>query len=68
MLAPPRTGDLVCPNEPNGGTPTDRPNRGHGLGDEPHMMRRRWDYFVGHLLGAEPPQGYEICQLTEPIR
>ena len=24
------------------------------------MMRRRWDYFVKHLLGAEPPKEYEI--------
>ncbi|MDX2415467.1 MAG: DPP IV N-terminal domain-containing protein, partial [Bacteroidales bacterium] len=36
------------------------PNRSHGFGNEPYMMRRRWDYFVLHLLGAEPPQGYEI--------
>jgi dipeptidyl-peptidase-4 len=34
------------------------PNRGHGFGNEPYMVRRRWDYFVRHLLGAEPPQGY----------
>ena len=32
------------------------PNRGHGFGNEPYMMRRRWDYFVRHLLGAEPPE------------
>jgi hypothetical protein len=24
------------------------------------MMRRRWDYFVEHLLGAEPPKEYQI--------
>ncbi len=36
------------------------PNRRHGFGNEPYMMRRRWDYFVRHLLGAEPPVGYEI--------
>jgi dipeptidyl aminopeptidase/acylaminoacyl peptidase len=36
------------------------PNRGHGFGSEPYMLRRRWDYFVRHLLGAEPPQGYEL--------
>jgi hypothetical protein len=24
------------------------------------MVRRRWDYFVKNLLGAEPPQGYEL--------
>jgi hypothetical protein len=23
-------------------------------------VRRRWDYFVRYLLGAEPPQGYEL--------
>ena len=22
------------------------PNRGHGFGSEPYMVRRRWDYFV----------------------
>ena len=32
------------------------PNRGHGFGGEPYMMRRRWDYFVEHLLGVEPPE------------
>ncbi len=34
------------------------PNRGHGFGNEPYMMRRRWDYFVKNLLGAEPPKEY----------
>ncbi|HEX7118219.1 MAG TPA: DPP IV N-terminal domain-containing protein [Longimicrobiales bacterium] len=34
------------------------PNRPHGFGNEPYMMRRRWDYFVRHLLGAEPPEEY----------
>ena len=36
------------------------PNRGHGFGNEPYMVRRRWDYFVKHLLGAEPPANYEM--------
>ena len=36
------------------------PNRRHGFGNEPYMMRRRWDYFVRHLMGAEPPREYEI--------
>jgi dipeptidyl-peptidase 4 len=40
------------------------PNRRHGFGNEPYMMRRRWDYFVQHLLGAEPPEGYEIGRRT----
>ncbi|MGY8777944.1 MAG: alpha/beta hydrolase family protein [Longimicrobiales bacterium] len=43
------------------------PNRRHGFGNEPYMMRRRWDYFVRHLLGAEPPQGYKIGQMDRPI-
>lgn len=43
------------------------PNRGHGFGNEPYMMRRRWDYFVTHLLGAQPPQGYEIGRMERPI-
>ncbi len=30
-------------------------NRRHGFGNEPYMMRRRWDYFVEHLMGARPP-------------
>jgi dipeptidyl aminopeptidase/acylaminoacyl peptidase len=36
------------------------PNRRHGFGNEPYMMRRRWDYFVRHLLGAEPPKEIEF--------
>ena len=32
------------------------PNRAHGYGpDSRYAMRRRWDYFVRNLLGAEPP-------------
>ena len=42
------------------------PNRGHGFGNEPYMVRRRWDYFVRNLLGAEPPQGYELRQPGPP--
>ena len=35
------------------------PNSRHGYGNYmPYMMRRRWDYFVRHLLGAEPPKEY----------
>jgi dipeptidyl aminopeptidase/acylaminoacyl peptidase len=36
------------------------PNRNHGFGNEAYMVRRRWDYFVRYLLGAEPPAGYEL--------
>lgn len=36
------------------------PNRGHGFGRESYMIRRRWDYFVKHLMGAQPPKEYEF--------
>jgi dipeptidyl aminopeptidase/acylaminoacyl peptidase len=37
------------------------PNAGHGYGrDSGYMMRRRWDYFVRHLMGAEPPKEYQV--------
>ncbi len=36
------------------------PNRNHGFGNEPYMVRRRWDYFVRYLLGAEPPHEFEL--------
>jgi dipeptidyl aminopeptidase/acylaminoacyl peptidase len=28
--------------------------------DDNYSMRRRWDYFVKNLLGAEPPKEYQI--------
>ena len=31
-------------------------NRSNNL----YFMRRMWDYFVTHLLGAQPPAGYRI--------
>jgi dipeptidyl aminopeptidase/acylaminoacyl peptidase len=37
------------------------PNAAHGYGGASnYMMRRRWDYFVQHLLGATPPKEYQI--------
>ena len=36
------------------------PNRDHVYDLDPYAMRRRWDYFVRYLMGAEPPQNYEI--------
>ncbi len=37
------------------------PNAAHGYGAaNNYMMRRRWDYFVTHLLGATPPKEYQI--------
>jgi len=42
------------------------PNRAHSFGNEPYMVRRRWDYFVRYLMGAEPPQGYELHPSARP--
>ncbi|HMO79219.1 MAG TPA: DPP IV N-terminal domain-containing protein [Pyrinomonadaceae bacterium] len=43
------------------------PNARHGYGaDNFYMMRRRWDYFVRHLLGADPPKEYEIRPVQDP--
>ena len=37
------------------------PNQHHGYGNMTnYMTRRRWDYFVRYLLGAEPPKEYEL--------
>jgi dipeptidyl-peptidase 4 len=43
------------------------PNRRHGFGDEPYMVRRRWDYFVRYLMGAEPPKEYELKPPPNPL-
>jgi dipeptidyl-peptidase 4 len=44
------------------------PNRGHGFGNEAYMVRRRWDYFVRYLMGAEPPREYELHAPTTTPR
>jgi len=43
------------------------PNAGHGFGAASnYVMRRRWDYFVRHLLDAEPPRDYVIANAPAP--
>ncbi|MDH4044841.1 MAG: S9 family peptidase [Gemmatimonadota bacterium] len=42
------------------------PNQTHGLGRHAYFQRRRWDYFVEHLLGVEPPAGYRITAFDPP--
>lgn len=53
------------------------PNRNHGLVDlgrgksaprelDPYFVRRRWDYFVEHLLGTRPPANYQIGAPRKP--
>lgn len=41
------------------------PNRGHGYYSEDYMMRKRWDYFVEHLKGVDPPKEYEFGMLDQ---
>ncbi|MFT6204825.1 MAG: dipeptidyl-peptidase-4 [Spirosomataceae bacterium] len=37
------------------------PNARHGYGnDRNYIMRRRWDYFVQHLMSATPPKEFKI--------
>jgi dipeptidyl-peptidase 4 len=44
------------------------PNDRHGYRGQSgtYVMRRRWDYFVKNLLGAEPPREYELKTKTDP--
>jgi dipeptidyl-peptidase-4 len=37
------------------------PNVGHSIQLNRYFIRRKWDYFVKHLLEAEPPAQYEIA-------
>jgi len=37
------------------------PNQRHGYGDmTKYMTRKRWDYFVTHLLDAKPARGFQL--------
>ncbi|TWX73694.1 S9 family peptidase [Colwellia sp. C1TZA3] len=38
------------------------PNRGHGFARKPYMMRKRWDYFVQHLMGLTPPKEFTFSE------
>ncbi len=43
------------------------PNSAHGYGSYSlYMMRRRWDYFVKNLSGAEPPKEYQLKTKSDP--
>jgi dipeptidyl-peptidase-4 len=43
------------------------PNRNHSFATDPYFNRRRWDYFVKNLLGAEPPKGFELKAVIPPL-
>ena len=37
------------------------PNKTHGFGDQNnYFMRRKWDYFVEHLKGLDPPKNFSL--------
>jgi dipeptidyl aminopeptidase/acylaminoacyl peptidase len=36
------------------------PNTNHGSAASLYFQRRRWDYFVRHLLGVDPPKEFKI--------
>ena len=38
------------------------PNHGHGFARKPYMTRKRWDYFVQHLMGATPPKEFTFSE------
>ncbi|MBO6576497.1 MAG: DPP IV N-terminal domain-containing protein [Rhodothermales bacterium] len=38
------------------------PNSRHGFRQGEYWMRRRWDYFVRHLKGVEPPKEFQFGQ------
>ncbi|GHN01981.1 dipeptidyl peptidase IV [Cytophagales bacterium WSM2-2] len=43
------------------------PNARHGYGgDSNYMMRKRWDYFVQHLMQATPPKDFQIKFTLDP--
>jgi dipeptidyl-peptidase-4 len=46
------------------------PNMFHGESGEHalYLVRRRWDYFVQHLLGVTPPANLEIKEDRDPPR
>ncbi len=37
------------------------PSASHGFGDRRYFMKRRWDYFVEHLKGVEPPSDFRFA-------
>ena len=43
------------------------PNARHGFGmDSDYIMRRRWDYFLAHLMQATTPKEYLIKVDPDP--
>ena len=36
------------------------PEERHGFGDKRYFMKKRWDYFVEHLHGIQPPEDFRF--------
>ena len=36
------------------------PNSAHGVARFAYVIRKQWDYFVKHLLGCQPPEGFAL--------
>ena len=36
------------------------PGEGHSFKEHPYYIRKRWDWFVEHLLGVKPPKEYIV--------
>ena len=41
------------------------PNQDHFLNNSDYFIRKRWDYFVEHLLGAQPLKEYQFTHTEE---
>ncbi len=37
------------------------PDAGHGFGNSRYFMKKRWDYFVEHLIQADPPSTFRFA-------
>jgi hypothetical protein len=55
---------VILPNRNLGAVLDVSGTRVEVLRQDPYFVRKRWDYFVKHLLGVEPPQGYTIGEGT----
>ncbi|MGG4498779.1 DPP IV N-terminal domain-containing protein [Brevibacillus reuszeri] len=43
------------------------PNGSHFLDQYPYVTRRRWDFFVRHLLREEPPRNFSMEQVANRV-
>ena len=37
------------------------PEARHGFGNSRYFMKKRWNYFVEHLQGVEPPPQFQFA-------